>query len=49
MKWSWRIGRIAGIDLYVHVTFVLLIGWVAISSYAVRRNATDAIVGRWCA
>ena len=45
MKWSWRIGRIAGIDLYVHVTFVLLIGWVAISSYAVRRSAADAIVG----
>ena len=45
MKWSWRIGRIAGIDLYVHVTFLLLLGWVAISYYTVRRSVTDAVVG----
>ena len=45
MKWSWRIGRIAGIDLQVHVTFLLLLGWVAISYYTVRRSVTDAVVG----
>ncbi len=28
MRWSWKIGRIAGIDLYVHATFFLLILWV---------------------
>jgi Zn-dependent protease/CBS domain-containing protein len=31
MKWSWRIGRIAGIDLHVHVTFPLLFVWIALS------------------
>lgn len=31
MKWSWKIGQIAGIRLYVHATFVLLIAWVAFS------------------
>lgn len=24
MKWSWKIARIAGIDIYIHATFVLL-------------------------
>ena len=28
MKWQWRLGRFAGIDVYVHATFLLLIGWV---------------------
>jgi Zn-dependent protease/predicted transcriptional regulator len=31
MKWSWRLGRVAGIDVYMHATFLLLIGWVAFS------------------
>ena len=45
MKWSWRIGRLAGIDLYMHVTFVLLLGWVAINYYAARRSIADALIG----
>lgn len=45
MKWSWRIGRIAGIDLHVHVTFVLLLGWVAISYYTIRQSVADAFMG----
>lgn len=45
MKWSWRIGRIAGIDLHVHVTFLLLLGWVAISYYTARQSAADAFMG----
>ena len=28
MRWSFKIGRFAGIDLYVHATFFLLILWV---------------------
>jgi len=30
MKWSLKIGRFAGIDVYMHVTFLLLISWVAL-------------------
>ena len=29
MKWSAKLGRFAGIDVYVHVTFLLLLAWVA--------------------
>jgi len=45
MKWSWRIARIAGIDLYVHVTFLILVGWVALSHYLARQSAADAFTG----
>ncbi|WMJ72175.1 site-2 protease family protein [Cytophagaceae bacterium ABcell3] len=29
MKWSWNIGRIAGIRILIHWTFLLLIAWIA--------------------
>lgn len=29
MKWSWKIGRVSGIDLRVHATFVILLVWLA--------------------
>ncbi|MEO8679681.1 MAG: site-2 protease family protein [Vicinamibacterales bacterium] len=30
MAWSWKLGRAAGIDVYVHVTFLMVIGWIAL-------------------
>jgi stage IV sporulation protein FB len=39
MRWSYRIGRIAGTDIKVHVTFVLFIGWIALSAYQSRGPA----------
>ncbi len=33
-RWAWKIGRILGIDIYIHATFVLLLGWVAFSHIA---------------
>jgi Zn-dependent protease/CBS domain-containing protein len=32
MSWSFRIGRIAGIDLHVHFTFLLLLGWIVVAN-----------------
>jgi len=45
MKWSWRIGRIAGIDVYVHSTFLLLLAWVAIANYLENHRLVDAVYG----
>ena len=45
MGWSWRIGRIAGIDVYMHFTFLLLLAWVGISHYFARRDLGDAVQG----
>jgi len=28
MKWSWKIGAIAGIPIYIHSTFVLILVWI---------------------
>jgi len=45
MRWSWKLGRLAGIDVYVHSTFLLLVGWVAISHFLARRSLWDAWAG----
>ena len=45
MGWSWRIGRIAGIDVYVHPTFLLLLAWVAWSHYSEHGSVAEAFYG----
>ncbi len=45
MKWSWRLGRIAGIDLRVHATFFLLVAWVALSNYFSSGQLAAAVDG----
>lgn len=45
MKWSWRIGRILGIDVKLHMTFLLLLVWVGVSYYLERRDLADAFSG----
>jgi Zn-dependent protease/predicted transcriptional regulator len=45
MSWSWRIGRIAGIDVYVHFTFFLLLAWVAGAHYLADRDVGQALYG----
>jgi Zn-dependent protease/CBS domain-containing protein len=43
MNWSWRIGRIAGIDVYMHFTFLLLLGWVVLTHYFANGNIAEAM------
>ncbi len=42
---SWRVGRIAGIDIHVHFKFLLLLGWVSLIHYLTRREWGDALSG----
>ncbi len=43
MKWQWKLARIAGIDVYMHATFLLLIGWVAFSQWTGGRSWSAVI------
>jgi Zn-dependent protease/predicted transcriptional regulator len=45
MKWSWRIARVAGIGIHVHVTFFLILLWVGTSSFLTRHLWSDAVEG----
>jgi Zn-dependent protease len=45
MRWSWKLGEIAGIGVYVHATFLMLIGWVALSHFVVEHSAAAAAAG----
>src|SRR5258708_1732354 len=42
MRWSFRIGRVFGITLYLHVTFLLLLALIGYSSFA-EAGASGAI------
>ncbi len=33
MKWAWKIGTYAGIDVFIHATFLLIIGWVGFTHW----------------
>jgi len=43
--WSWRLGRLAGVDTYVHLTFVLLVGLVALSSILEGAGLRSTVTG----
>ncbi len=45
MSGSWRIGRIAGIDVYVHPTFLILLAWVGAADYLAHRSPAEALGG----
>jgi len=45
MKWSWKLTRIAGIDIYIHATFLLLIYLVGISCWNQHGTVAAVISG----
>jgi Zn-dependent protease/predicted transcriptional regulator len=45
MKWSTRIGTFAGIDVYVHATFLILLLWVAFSHWQDEHSLSAALAG----
>jgi len=45
MKWSLKLGTYAGIGVYLHWTFGLLIGWIFVAHLGAGQNVTQALVG----
>ena len=45
MRWSWKIGRLAGITVYMHATFLLLILFILFVSWANGRNLANTLTG----
>ncbi|MDB5351466.1 MAG: Peptidase [Planctomycetota bacterium] len=45
MTWSWRLGRIAGIDVYVHATFLLLLAWEVMAGLQAHSDAGEMLGG----
>lgn len=38
MRWSWKLGEVAGIGIFVHATFFIVIGWIALSHWRQGQN-----------
>lgn len=45
MKWSWRVGEFLGIRVYVHATFLLLIGWIVLTHFMQGQTMQSAVAG----
>ncbi len=45
MRWSWRLGRLAGIDVKVHATFVLILAWVGLNHWLAGRGLDGVLSG----
>ena len=45
MRWSFKIGRFSGIDVYIHFTFILLISWVALVHWRQGQSVAAAVAG----
>ncbi len=45
MKSGWYLGRLAGIKIYVHWTFLILLGWIMIAYYRQHNSMHEAWLG----
>ena len=45
MPWSWKVARVAGIDLHVHATFLILLAWIGVAHWFEARSLMAALVG----
>jgi len=45
MRWSWKLAEVAGIAVYMHATFLLLIGWVALRYWSAEHSVAAVAAG----
>lgn len=45
MRWSWKLGRFAEIDTYVHASFLLLVGWAAWAAWSGAGTLLSVLLG----
>ncbi len=45
MKWSWKLTRLAGIDVYIHATFFILIAWIGLRYWQVKGSMAAVVSG----
>ena len=43
--WSWKLARIAGIDVYVHVTFFIVVLWIGLVYWNQEQNLAAVVEG----
>jgi Zn-dependent protease/predicted transcriptional regulator len=45
MKWSWKIGQYRGIGVYIHSTFLILIGFIVLSHWSAGSSVGKTLEG----
>jgi Zn-dependent protease/CBS domain-containing protein len=45
MRWAWKIGKLAGINVYMHATFLLLVGFILVANWAEGHSIAQALSG----
>jgi Zn-dependent protease len=45
MKWSWKIANVAGIDVYLHMTFLILIAWIGLGYWQLAGTVAAVVSG----
>ena len=45
MTWSWKLTRIAGIDVYVHATFVIVVAWIGLLHWNQSHSLAAVVEG----
>lgn len=45
MKWQWKLGTFAGIDVFIHATFLLIVGWYGFTYWQETRTLAGTLEG----
>lgn len=45
MKWSWKVGELRGIGVYMHATFLILLGFVVLSHWSAGASVGKTLEG----